>query len=117
MAQKKGPKGRKKGQKAPTAKTGQAGTQVRQAQPGAAAPIALGYDPNGKMEQRSIVRVKDGWSEYELDDGSTLKTRTALINVRRAVDQFLPSGDPLYIIQGASVIETQAPDALKKKKT
>jgi hypothetical protein len=78
-------------------------------------PLALGYDPKGKMEQRSIVRSKDGWSEYELDDGTVLKTRTAIIDVKRAVGQYSANGDPLYIIQAAQLTNTEAPPRLKKK--
>jgi hypothetical protein len=68
---------------------------------------SLGYDPNRPMEQKSIVRMKDGWSEYELDDGTVLKTRTAIVDVKRAVGQYSP-------IQAASVINTEAPEHLKK---
>ena len=59
--------------------------------------------------------MRDGWSEYELDDGTVLKTRTAVIDVKRAVGQYGPNGDPLYIIQAASITNTEAPSHLKKK--
>jgi hypothetical protein len=83
---------------------------------GSTAQFALGYDPMGPMEQRSVVASKEGWSEYTLDDGTILLTRNAIIDVKRAVGQYnLANGDPVYVVQGASLINTMAPDHLKKK--
>lgn len=84
--------------------------------PPATPQLPLGYDPAGKMEQRNVVRSKDGWSEYELDDGTVLRTRLAVVDVKRAVGQFNPAnGDPIYIIQMAGISNTEAPEHLKKK--
>jgi hypothetical protein len=76
----------------------------------------LGYDPSGPMEQRTVVASKDGWSEYTLDDGSIIRTRNAVIDVKRAVGQFnAANGDPIYVVQGASIINVEAPVHLKRK--
>jgi hypothetical protein len=77
---------------------------------------ALGYDPRGPMEQRDIVNSKDGWSEFTLDDGSTIRTKVAMIDVKRAVGQFnLANGDPTYVMQMTIVTNLAAPDHLKKQ--
>src|SRR5437016_1267693 len=54
-----------------------------QRQPVTAAQLMLGYNPNGPSKQRDIVSVKNGWSEYELDDGTTIRTKGVLVDVKR----------------------------------
>jgi hypothetical protein len=83
----------------------------------APAMFPLGYDPRGKMEQRSVRRINEAWSEYELDDGTIIKTRTSVIDVKQAVGQYNPeTGDPIYIVQGAGLTNFEVPTHLKKKK-
>ncbi len=77
---------------------------------------ALGYDPSGPMEQRDVVASKDGWSEHVLDDGSVIRTKVAMIDVKRAVGQFnSANGDPMYVMQMTIVTTVKAPDHLKKQ--
>lgn len=76
--------------------------------------MVLGYDPKGKMEPRDIVSSKDGWSEYILDDGSTIRAKGAILEVKRAVGQFNSDGDPIYVMQLTIVTQLRAPDELKK---
>lgn len=84
----------------------------------AAPPSApqLGYDPTGKIEPVDIVSSKDGWSEYTLTDGSVLRVKAAVLDVKSAVGQYSPDGDPIYLIQAAVVTQVKAPDNLKRKK-
>jgi hypothetical protein len=67
------------------------------------------------MEPRDVVGSKDGWSEYTLEDGSVIRAKAVILDVKRAVDQYSHDGNPLYILQFAFVNQVQAPDALKKK--
>ncbi len=107
-------KGRK-GPKIPASQTRQAGAPAAFSA-SSAPPVGIGYDPNGPMEQRSVVKSQDGWSEYELDDGTKIRTRVALVDVKRAVGQHnLANGDPIYLIQAASITNIDAPAHLKKK--
>jgi hypothetical protein len=87
---------------------------VLQPQTGAT-PISPRYDPTGKMEQRDVVGSKDGWSEYTLDDGSIIRTKAVILDVKRAVNQYSFDGNPLYILQCAFVNQVRAPDLLRKK--
>ena len=85
----------------------------------AAAPPAvphLGYDPTGKIEPVDIVSSKDGWSEYTLTDGSVLRVKAAVLDVKTAVGQYSTDGDPIYLIQAAVVTQVKAPDRLRRKK-
>jgi hypothetical protein len=78
--------------------------------------IPLGYDPNGPMEQRSVIGLKDGWSEYTLDDGTVIRAKAALIDVKTAVGQFNPlTGEPIYVLQLTIVNSAIVPENLKKK--
>jgi hypothetical protein len=95
-------------------------TRKRQSREPPAHPAApnpnLGYDPSGKMEPIDIVSSKDGWSEYTLEDGTILRVKAALLDVKRAVDQYSIDGDPIYLINAALVNQVRAPDKLKQKK-
>ena len=80
------------------------------------AAIGLGYDPTGKTEPVDIVAMKDGWSEYTLADGTVLRVKAVILDVRRAVDQYSANGDPVYIVQATIVNHAKAPEKLKKGK-
>jgi len=77
--------------------------------------VSLGYDPKGKMEQRDVVSSKDGWTEYKLDDGSIIKVKAVILEIKRAVDQYNLEGNPIYVMQQTIISTVQAPDDLKKK--
>jgi hypothetical protein len=77
--------------------------------------VSLGYDPKGSMESRDVAGLKDGWSEYTLDDGSVIRVKAVLLDIKRAVDQYSDDGNPLYVLQYAFVNQVKAPDHLKKK--
>jgi hypothetical protein len=87
--------------------------------PGHVAPSAsqfpFGYNPTGAMEQRDIVSSKDGWSEYTLNDGSVIRLKSVLVDVKRAIDQYGPDGNPIYVLQTTFINNLTAPETLKKK--
>jgi hypothetical protein len=78
--------------------------------------VNFGYDPTGKTESVDIVGAKDGWSEYTLADGTVLRVKAALLDVRLAVGQYSPDGDPIYVFQAALVNQIKVPDRLKRKR-
>lgn len=67
-----------------------------------------------QIEQRAVVSAKDGWSEYTLDDGTTLRIKAVIVDVKRAKNQHTPEGDPLYLMQIATITETRAPKKLRR---
>lgn len=72
------------------------------------------YDPKGRMEPRDIVSSKEGWSEFTLADGSVIRGKVVILDVKRAVGQFNTEGDPVYLLQMTMVNRVQAPDHLRK---
>lgn len=76
--------------------------------------LALGYDPKSRMEPRDIVSSKEAWSEYTLDDGSIIRVKGVLLDAKRAVNQFSPDGDPLYVMQITMVNQLRASEKLRK---
>jgi hypothetical protein len=85
--------------------------------PPAGAQVILGYDPAGPQKQRDIVDIKNGWSEYTLDDGAVIRVKGVLVDAKRMVDQFNATGDPVYLMQLSVVHELVIPEELKKPKT
>jgi hypothetical protein len=76
----------------------------------------LGYNPAGPSKQRDIVGVKNGWSEYELDDGAVIRTKGVLVDVKKMLDQYNDNGEPIYVLQLSVVHELVVPANLKKPK-
>lgn len=77
--------------------------------------LQFGYDPTGKQEPVDIEGSKEGWSEYTLADGTIIRVKAVLLDAKRAVGQYDPSGEPIYVIQTALVNQVKSPDGLKKK--
>jgi len=89
-----------------------------QARPGALPwpGVGPGFDPTGKTEPVDVVGSKDGWSEYTLADGTVLRVKAAVLDVKFAVDQYDTDGNPIYLIQTTFVTQLKVPDKLKRKK-
>ena len=88
--------------------------------PVAAAPAApqqmvLGYDPSGPKESVDIVSSKDSWSEFQLDDGTVIRAKAVVLDVKKMTGQFNNDGDPIYELQLTMVNQARVPDHLKKK--
>jgi hypothetical protein len=77
----------------------------------------LGHNPSGPSKQRDIVEVKNGWSEYTLDDGAVIRVKGVLVDAKQFIDQFTATGEPIYGLQLSVVHELVVPDRLKKPKT
>jgi predicted TIM-barrel fold metal-dependent hydrolase len=76
--------------------------------------IPLGYDPKGPSEPIDIVSSRDGWSEYTLADGTVIRTKCALLDVKQMVGQYNAEGEPIYVLQMTMINQARVPDQLKK---
>jgi len=88
----------------------------RQTSIGTPSPVSLGFDPTGKTKPIDVLSSKDSWSEYTLEDGTVLRVKAAVLDVKQAVGQYSAEGDPVYLIQTTFVIRANVPDELKRKK-
>jgi len=75
----------------------------------------FGVDPGAKMEPIDVVSSKEAWSEFTLSDDTVIRTKAALLEVKRAVGQYSADGNPLYVFQFAGLTQVNAPEKLRKK--
>ena len=78
--------------------------------------MQLGFDPKGPSEPVDIVSSKEGWSEFTLQDGTVIRTKAVLLDVKKMVGQYNPEGDPVYTMQIIMANQTRVPTNLKRKK-
>jgi len=82
----------------------------------------LGPKKQFKYEGRSVsgqeiefeARSPEPWTNYILEDGTTLKVKVILLSVIR-LDEYSPDGQPIYQFTAQQIVGIQAPDELKKK--
>lgn len=75
-------------------------------------------DINGNDIPAQVVEIStlnEEWNKYTLEDGTNLKVKFVVTEVIKLKDQFDPSGNPVYFIQGQAVINTNSPAELRKK--
>jgi hypothetical protein len=77
--------------------------------------VQLGYDPTGPTEPVDIVSSKDAWSEYTLADGSVIRAKAVVLDVKKMVGQYNTEGEPVYVLQITMINQARVPDNLKKK--
>jgi hypothetical protein len=91
----------------------------RQTRPPAALPgtpqIQLGYDPIGPKEPVDIVSTKEAWSEFTLSDGTVIRAKAVVLDVRKMVDQYNQDGEPIYELQLTMINQARVPQELKRK--
>jgi len=63
-----------------------------------------------------ITQSKEPWTEYELDDGTTIKIKQVASEIWRLENEFDNDGNPVYVIKSSGVMAVTAPDDLKRKK-
>jgi len=75
------------------------------------------YNVGGRQvmgQDVSFEPEKESWSVYLLEDGTTLKMRAIAASIIR-LDEFMPNGDPMYLVNASNVVATDVPDNLKRK--
>jgi hypothetical protein len=77
--------------------------------------VALGYDPKGPRESIDIIGSKDGWSEFTLADGTVIRAKAVVLDVKKMVGQHNADGEPIYELQITMLNQARVPDQLKKK--
>ncbi len=66
-------------------------------------------------EEVEFEAEKEGWNTYILHDGTTLKLRTLLAEVLKVEGEYAPDGNPVYFVNASTVLNTNAPENLRRK--
>ena len=69
------------------------------------------------MAEAIEFEVPDGekWNKYILHDGTELKLKAVVADILRVEGQFSPNGDPMYAVTASLIVNTHAPEQLRKK--
>ena len=57
---------------------------------------------------------RENWNTYILEDGTKLRLKAVAASIVR-LDEFLPSGDPMYLVNASNVVATDVPENLKRR--
>lgn len=63
----------------------------------------------------AVAQANEPWSEYKLSDGTLLKIKQVIVEIRRITGKYTEKGDPVYVIKGAQVVDITAPKKLLRK--
>jgi hypothetical protein len=62
-----------------------------------------------------VLESKEPWTEVHLDDGTVLRMKMVVAEVWRIENEHDQEGNPIYSIKAQAMMNTNAPDELKKK--
>lgn len=63
-------------------------------------------------EELDFEAAKEGWAEYAVEGGVTIKMKHIVSRVFRLLNKTKPDGTPFYIIEGAAVLTVVNPGAI-----
>ncbi len=64
-------------------------------------------------EEIPFEAEKESWSTYILQDGTSLKMKAVVSSIVR-LDEYLPTGDPIYLVNASNIVATDVPEHLKR---
>ncbi len=76
---------------------------------------ASALPPTAPSDRVAIKSASEPWSIIDLDDGTTLEIRPAIVEVRRLRNKFADDGSPVYVVKAALLTNTISPKRLFKK--
>lgn len=60
--------------------------------------------------------INDNWSEFSLNDGTTIRIRPVVNEILRLEDEYSQSGDPVYVIMSNNLsLLTNVPEHLRRE--
>lgn len=62
-----------------------------------------------------VKKVDEHWSTCELEDGTKIKMRPIIVDVRRDKRKFDKDGEPIYYVKTALISHATSPRRLHKK--
>ena len=63
-----------------------------------------------------ILKDREEWSEFELSDGTKIRMKPVVTEIRRYKNRYANTGDPIYQVKSTTVFDTRSPVSLRKKK-
>jgi hypothetical protein len=73
---------------------------------------------NGRMADAidvPIVHSNELWSEYKLEDGTTLRVKLAVGSIARVVGEYDAEGNPVYVAKGVMISVPLVSESQRKK--
>lgn len=64
-------------------------------------------------EEVEFETERENWNTYLLVDGTKVRLKAVAASIVR-LDEYLPNGDPMYIVNASNVVATDVPDQLKR---
>ncbi len=68
--------------------------------------VALTPEDVAEAENVQIKEENELWNTYKLSDGSIMKVKIVVTNVKR-LKKFQPDGSPIYLIQSQNVLRME----------
>jgi len=65
-------------------------------------------------EEIEFEPERESWSTYLLADGTKMRMKTVAATIIR-LDEYLPNGDPMYMVTASNVVATDVPEKLKRQ--
>ncbi len=73
------------------------------------------FDPSTPSDPVELKSTDEQWSELKLADGTVIRMRPVVAEVRRARNKFSETGEPVYFVKTALILNTTSPKRLHKK--
>lgn len=70
--------------------------------------------PQKNAELIEILKADEKPSVYDLDDGTQLRLRTAVVEVWRVIGERDPDGNPMYVMKAQGNMTVLAPPELRQ---
>jgi hypothetical protein len=64
-------------------------------------------------EEIEFETERESWNTYLLADGTKVKLKAVAATIIR-FDEYLPNGDPMYLVNASNVVATDVPENLKR---
>jgi len=65
-------------------------------------------------EEIEFEAERENWSTYLLADGTKMRMKAVAATIVR-LDEYLPNGDPMYMVTASNIVATDVPPQLKKQ--
>lgn len=62
-----------------------------------------------------VTKADERWNTYDLDDGTQIKMRLVLVEVWCVENEYDAEGNPMYVVNGQTIVKINSPDSLKKR--